>query len=469
MRVLAAARRHRRRRPAPGPPPTGWPTPPATTSAPSAASSALAEALDETVDRGRRGARRRCGQRRRRPRVIVEALDALPASLDPELRDKAEAHLVSEAGHFGPQQLQRIGRGLLEVVAPEIADEAEYQRLVAEEKRSRAADPAHHPRPRRRHQRHHRPDPHPGRAPAQDLPRRPHHPRAGTRSGDVDQLPLPRRRGEAFCALLENLPAKGLPKHGGTATSVMVIIDLDTLRAETGHSAWAETSTGDRITAEQARRLACQARHHPRRPRRQGRDPRPRPHPHASSPRPNARPWPLRDRDCTADGCDIPAAWCEAHHFKKTLVQRRQDQPRRRQAPLLLPPPPSPRPRLDHHTTTPTAPPPSTGGRDILGISRRDTRAMTFTARVQTAPSASASSGGVAPASCRETSAPAPSCTGTSSNPAPRLPPHGNAWRFAAGALLLGGPHGARRPAPVSSAFVTGALSPAPTPRGCPC
>jgi hypothetical protein len=25
----------------------------------------------------------------------------------------------------------------------------------------------------------------------------------------------------------------------------------------------------------------------------------------------------LRDRHCTADGCDIPAAWCEAHHHKQ--------------------------------------------------------------------------------------------------------------------------------------------------------
>ena len=70
--------------------------------------------------------------------VIVESLDALPTSLDAETRTKAEAHMVSEAGQFGPQQLKRIGRGLLEVVAPEIADQAEYQRLVAEEKRSRA-------------------------------------------------------------------------------------------------------------------------------------------------------------------------------------------------------------------------------------------------------------------------------------------------------------------------------------------
>jgi len=134
--------------------------------------------------------------------------------------------------------------------------------------------------------------------------------------GDVDQLPLPRRRGEAFCALLENLPVNGLPKHGGTATSVMVMLDLEGLRAETGHPSWAKTSTGDRITAEQARRLACQAGIIPvvlggtgeildlGRTRR------------LFSPA-QRKAMELRDRHCTADGCDVPAAWCEAHHHKQ--------------------------------------------------------------------------------------------------------------------------------------------------------
>src|SRR5215216_2859741 len=183
-------------------------------------------------------------------RVIVEALDALPADLDAESRAKAEAYLVGEAGHFGPQQLRRLGHGLLEVIAPEIADEAEYQRLLAEEKRSRAET---------RLQLRDRGDGSSditGRIPtplahrlrtyvdAYTSPRR-------SPLGDVDQLPLPRRRGEAFCALLENLPVSGLPKHGGTATSVMVMLYLEDLRAETGHPSWAETSTGDRVTAEE--------------------------------------------------------------------------------------------------------------------------------------------------------------------------------------------------------------------------
>ena len=247
----------------------------------------------------------------------------------------------AEAGHFGPQELKRLGRGLLEVVAPEIADEAEYQRLVAEEKRSRAETrlnirdrgdgssdiTARIPTPVAHRFKTY--------LDAYTSPRR-------NPLGDVDQLPAPRRRGEAFCALLENLPVNGLPKHGGTATSVMVILDLDTLQTDAG---CAETSTGDRITAEQARRLACQAGIIPvvlggkgeildlGRARR------------FFSPA-QRKAMELRDRHCTAHGCDMPAAYCEAHHFTTALVQGRQDRPRRRQAPVPLPPPPRPRPRL---------------------------------------------------------------------------------------------------------------------------
>jgi hypothetical protein len=196
------------------------------------------------------------------------------------------------------------------VVAPQIADEAEYQRLLAEEKRSRAETrlnlrdrgdgtsdiTARLPTPIAHRFRTY--------LDAHTSPRR--HP-LGQPMGDVDQLPLPRRRGEAFCALLENLPVNGLPKHGGTATSVMVILDLETLKTDGG---FAETSTGDRITAEQARRLACQAGIIPvvlggkgevldlGRTRR------------LFSPA-QRKAMGLRDRHCTADGCDVPAAWCE--------------------------------------------------------------------------------------------------------------------------------------------------------------
>ena len=51
---------------------------------------------------------------------------------------------------------------------------------------------------------------------------------------DVSQLPYPRRLGEAFCALLERLPGKLLPQHGGAATTVMVTIPFEQLRAGVG-------------------------------------------------------------------------------------------------------------------------------------------------------------------------------------------------------------------------------------------
>ena len=245
-------------------------------------------------------------------RVLVEALDALPADLGDDLRGKAEAYLVEQAGQFGPRELRRLGRGVLEHLAPEIADEADYQRLLAEERRAHAATrlsfqlrgdgstdvharlPDHVASRLRTY------------LEAFTSPRR-------TPLGDVDALPVARRRGEAFCALLENLPDTGLPLHGGSATSVMVTLDLDTLVSGLGA---ADTSTGDRVTAEQARRLACQARIIPVVLGRKGevldlgRSAR------LFSPA-QRKAMAIRDKQCTADGCSIPAAWCEAHHHKQ--------------------------------------------------------------------------------------------------------------------------------------------------------
>jgi hypothetical protein len=93
----------------------------------------------------------------------------------------------------------------------------------------------------------------------------------------------------------------------------MVTLDLDSLITGLGV---AETSTGDRITAEQARRLACQARIIPvvlgRRGEildlgRSSRLFRPA----------QRKAMNLRDKTCTTVGCSIPAAFCEAHHFKR--------------------------------------------------------------------------------------------------------------------------------------------------------
>jgi len=249
-------------------------------------------------------------------RVIVEALDALPTGLGDDLRVKAEAYLVEKARQLGPRELRVLGRGVLEYLAPEVADEAEHQRLLAEECRARAATRlTFRPRGDGSTDIHARiPDHVAGRLRTYlDSMTSPRRQTAGHPLGEVERLPAARRRGEAFCALLENILDTGLPAHGGTATSVMVTLDLDALISGLGV---ADTSTGDRITAEQARRLACQARIIPVVLGRKGevldlgRSSR------LFSPA-QRKAMNLRDKECTTVGCSIPAAFCEAHHFKR--------------------------------------------------------------------------------------------------------------------------------------------------------
>jgi hypothetical protein len=247
-------------------------------------------------------------------RVIVQSLDELPDNLDAEVRLKAEAHLLAEAGHFDPQRLRVLGRKVLEVLAPELAEEEERRRLEAEERAARRTT-----RLSLRVRGDGSTDIH-----IRVLPRvaarlktylesmtSPRH-RSAAADDDVSQLPYPRRLGEAFCALLERLPGKLLPQHGGTATTVMVTIPFEQLRAGVGA---ADLGTGDRITAGQVRRLACSADLIPvvlggssevldlGRTRR------------VFSPA-QRRAMAVRDKRCRTEGCTIPAAWCEAHHRK---------------------------------------------------------------------------------------------------------------------------------------------------------
>ncbi len=69
--------------------------------------------------------------------MIRRALAALPSSVDADVVAQAEEHLVAQAAVFGPQELARLGRRILEVVAPGIAEEAEARRLAEQEARRR--------------------------------------------------------------------------------------------------------------------------------------------------------------------------------------------------------------------------------------------------------------------------------------------------------------------------------------------
>ena len=71
--------------------------------------------------------------------VIVAALDALPDDLDPDIAAKAEARLVTEAADFGPRALRILGRRILDIVAPEVA-EAHERRLLDQEEAAAATN-----------------------------------------------------------------------------------------------------------------------------------------------------------------------------------------------------------------------------------------------------------------------------------------------------------------------------------------
>ncbi|MFC7495134.1 MULTISPECIES: HNH endonuclease signature motif containing protein [unclassified Nocardioides] len=254
--------------------------------------------------------------------VIARALAALPGDVPADILASAEETLVGHAADFGPRPLARLGARILDVIAPEIAEAAEARRL---------ADLEAHAQPRTRLSLRRRgdgttrlaaivPDATADRLAAylqaHTNPRKSQRPQDGD---PVERLSYPRRLGQAFCQLLEALDPTRLPIHGGDATTLIVTIDLEDLRKElatadllgTGHVPGADQPS--RITAAQARRLACTAQLIPAvlgadsevldlgRTRR------------LFSPA-QRKALLLRDVTCREEGCDIPGTWCEAHH-----------------------------------------------------------------------------------------------------------------------------------------------------------
>lgn len=276
--------------------------------------------------------------------VVVRALDDLPASVPAEVVGAAERALVGHAARFAPKQLARIGRHVLTVVAPQIADEAEARRLEAEESDARrrtrlslrrtgdgttrlsallpdaiATRLAHYLEAFANPRRDGVPSS-PTGAPADAA-------HAGCATGDdpVARLSYPRRLGEAFGQLVESLDPRRLPLHGGDATTLLVTISLESLRSGLGagdllgggtvpRDADHDPCAGEHLSAGDVRRLACTAGLVPvvlggasemldlGRARRL----------FTAAQR---RALLLRDRTCRAEGCDIPGTWAEAHHW----------------------------------------------------------------------------------------------------------------------------------------------------------
>jgi hypothetical protein len=275
-------------------------------------------------------------------RVIARGLEELPSRVGRETIEQAECTLVEYAAQFRPSELRRLGRRILDIVAPEIADAEEARRLADEERHARektrlSLRPLGDGTTR-----------HSGRIPDASASRLKTYldaftsPRVSTSStsgdgvstgstngagvstgsttGDGDRMPYPRRLGLGFCAFLDNADPSRLPEHGGDATTVVVTITLEQLRAELATAGILDgVSTGSTadlaITAGVARRLACTAGILPAvlggtsevldlgRTRR------------LFSPA-QRKALRIRDQRCRAEGCTIPATWTEAHHLQ---------------------------------------------------------------------------------------------------------------------------------------------------------
>jgi len=244
--------------------------------------------------------------------AVLRALDDLPADLDPDLVQDAEAHLLAEAEHWDARALKRFGRRLLEVVAPDAADAHEAKLLEREERDAAAAcrltmwEDGHG----KVHGRFTL-DTLTGAALKKALLAfaAPQH-RAATHGPLGERKPGPERLGRAFTELIHRYPVKDLPKAGGVNATVVVTMTLDALL---GGLKAARLDTGESISAGQARRLACEAGIIPAvlggksqvldlgRTRRF----------HTGAQRIAKT---LEQRGCTAEGCDWPPGLCHLHH-----------------------------------------------------------------------------------------------------------------------------------------------------------
>jgi hypothetical protein len=243
-------------------------------------------------------------------RVIVRILDTLPDDIPTGVVALAEQQLCDWATHYAPREIRRLGQRIVSVVAPELGEAAEARALerLEEEAEQKACMSI---------------------TPQGDGTTRIHglvpeavgvrlrtvlesfaQPRIAALDADGKTRPRGRLMAQALAELLERIDPKRLPAHGGDATTVLVTLSLEHLRSELG---LAEMADGTLITASEARRLACTAKIIPavlgtsselldlgRAKRLYSRGQR--------------KALRIRDKHCRAEGCTVPATWCDAHH-----------------------------------------------------------------------------------------------------------------------------------------------------------
>ena len=252
--------------------------------------------------------------------AIYTGLQHLPTDLDSEAVERADQQMADFASSYNPAELRRLGNRLIDVIAPTVAeaDAAAYlQRLEAEARRTRSL---------RFHDDHHGNWRFHGQLPITDGAQLAELINALACSGDNDRinttddesLGREERCWSAKCAdalveIIHTYQATGAAPGtgGGDRPRINVTIDLATLRGQLGH---ATLGNGAPITAEQARRLACDANILPvvldglSAPVDVGRD-------HRLVTGALRLALNARDQGCCYPGCEKPPTSCEGHHI----------------------------------------------------------------------------------------------------------------------------------------------------------
>ncbi|HEY8789496.1 MAG TPA: DUF222 domain-containing protein [Actinopolymorphaceae bacterium] len=192
--------------------------------------------------------------------AIVGVLKKLPADLDADQVKRAEKTMIGFAETYGPKGLRDIARYLLEVIAPEIAEQADAAQLEAQEREARKNQYLRL-----------RDDGDgcvtiAGKLPAADgealravvdaIAK------SGTGTDDGSwaepSLSYEAKRAQALMTLVHAYSASGqAPRHGGDRPRVVVLVNYEDLLRGVGGATLLASNT--RISSGEARRLACDA------------------------------------------------------------------------------------------------------------------------------------------------------------------------------------------------------------------
>ena len=234
-------------------------------------------------------------------RVVIHAVEKLPAPIEAEHGPAVEARLVSEAGRFDPETLAKLARRIGDLLDPDgtLADDAEHDRrrtAVLLANRDGSGELRAHLTPGALAQ---------WQAVLDPLAS----PRPSDADGADTRTPGQRMHDALADAAQRLLDSGTLPVTGGTPATVLITMTLDQLETRTG---LVTTSRGGALSVTDALRIAGEATVVPVVIDREGVLGYGRARRIATAAQRDA--LAARDRGCCFPGCDAPPGWTQVHH-----------------------------------------------------------------------------------------------------------------------------------------------------------